>query len=98
VVRDPERIFPAPLQLIKGAMEIPFTRVKLTTLVTPPIDQPGNTPLVAGAGDEAFWPRVNNADFIFQAIGTDVEGNEVQFKMPMAFVAGRYALKSRREC
>lgn len=97
VVRDPERIFPAPLQLIKGAMEIPFTRVKLTTLVTPPIDQPGKTPLVAGAEDEAFWPRVNNADFIFQAIGTDVEGNEVQFKMPMPFVAGDYAFEKAGE-
>jgi len=97
MVRDPERIFPAPLQPVKGGMEIPFTKVKLTTLVTPPIDQPGNTALITGAGDEAFWPRVNNADFIFQAIGTDVEGHEVQFKMPMAFVAGRYAFEKADE-
>ncbi|MDD8020539.1 MAG: hypothetical protein PHU81_05045 [Acidobacteriota bacterium] len=94
MVRDPERVFPAPYQPVKGGMKIPFTRVKLTTLVTPPIAPPSTSPLISGAGELAFWPMVSNQDFIFQALGTDVEGHEVQFKMPMAYIAGSYAFEN----
>ena len=89
-VRDPERVFPVPFQQYEGR-EIPFSKVKLTTLVTPPIDQPGLTPLVSGAGEEAFWPSVDGKDFLFHAVATDVEGHEVEFSMPMAYVGGNYA-------
>ncbi|MGB9893370.1 MAG: hypothetical protein ACPLRA_03075, partial [Candidatus Saccharicenans sp.] len=89
-VRDPERIFPVPFQQYEGR-EIPFSKVKLTNLITPPIDKPELTPLVPGAGEQAFWPSVGGNDFQFHVIATDVEGKEVEFNLPMAYVGGSYA-------
>lgn len=42
IVRNPERTFPAPFQLYDGR-EVPFKVVKITTLQTPPLDDPAST-------------------------------------------------------
>jgi hypothetical protein len=92
VVRNPEKTFPAPFQQYEGR-EIPFRKVKITNIQTPPLDKPEDNSLFSGAGQEAFWPRVGGKDFLFHAIATDVEENEIEFYMPMAFVGKGYALK-----
>jgi hypothetical protein len=82
VVREPEKAFAA------DDFGNPFKRVRLTTLVTPDIAPPD----VLGGTDRTFWVRVfvgpGPTDFFrFHAVGTDVEGNAVDFTVPMLFVS-----------
>lgn len=90
VVRNPEKTFPAPFQPCESR-EIPFRKVEITNLQTPPLDKPENTQIFPGSGQQAFWPKVGGKDFLFHAVATDVEGNEVEFYMPMVFVNNDYA-------
>lgn len=41
--------------------------------------------------DAAFWPRVGEDDFLFDLVGTDVEGVDVAFKSPLMFVTATAA-------
>jgi len=90
IVRNPEKTFPAPFQPYEGR-EIPFQKVKITTLQTPPIDAPLTAQLLPNSGQQAFWPRVGGKDFQFHIMATDVEGNEVEFYLPMIFVINDFA-------
>ncbi|MBC7363664.1 MAG: hypothetical protein H5U07_03845 [Candidatus Aminicenantes bacterium] len=92
IVRNPEKTFPAPFQPYEGR-EIPFQKVKITTLQTPPLDEPAATQILPSSGKNAFWPRVGGKDFPFHVIATDLEGNEVEFSMPMLFIAPDYAFE-----
>ncbi len=92
VVRNPEKTFPAPFQPFEGR-EIPFQKVKITTNQTPPLDDPTATQILPTSGKSAFWPRVGGNDFLFHVIATDLEGNEVEFSMPMLFIAPVYAFE-----
>lgn len=64
----------------------PLKSVTLTTLVTPDIADPN--PLYAS---HSFWVRVMTSagqdDFRFHAVGVDIEGNTVDFTVPMMFVS-----------
>ncbi len=90
IVRQPEKNFPAPFQPFDGR-ELPFRSVRITTLMTPPLEDPGASELVGGALQSAFWPRVGNKDFRFHCIATDWSGNRSEFTMPMAFADAIFA-------
>lgn len=85
VVRKPEKNFPAPYQP-DDARDLPFRRILITSLMTPPIDPPEKSELFSKAGQTAFWPRVAGRDFKFHCIATDWAGKEAEVEMPMAFV------------
>jgi hypothetical protein len=81
VVREPEKTF------AEDDFANPFKRVQLKTLVTPDIAPPE---FVGTTG--TFWVKVfvgpGPTDFFrFHAVGTDVEGNAVDFTVPMLFVS-----------
>lgn len=91
VIRKPEMIYPALNQPYDGR-RTPFRKVRLTTLVTPNLDQPDvGASKIAGYGDEAFWPRVASEDFQFNVIAEDWEGNQTEFSTPLAFVNNKWA-------
>ncbi|HOW84849.1 MAG TPA: hypothetical protein P5119_05795 [Candidatus Aminicenantes bacterium] len=90
VVRDPEKTFPAPFQPADGR-EIPFRAVRITSLMTPPLEDPAASEILPGALQSAFWPRVQNRDFLFHCQAADWAGERVEFAMPMAFVDAIYA-------
>lgn len=82
VCRNPLRTFDWPPGVDPAVVRrLPFRRIRLTTLVSPPLDQqPGGNP-----GD--FWAAtVNGAPFAFSAMGTDLDGREVPLAIPMIFV------------
>uniref|UniRef100_A0A831UDK2 Outer membrane channel n=1 Tax=Geobacter metallireducens TaxID=28232 RepID=A0A831UDK2_GEOME len=97
IVREPERAFGGSAYTHDGR-EIHFRRVRITTLVTPNLNPPQESPLGADPGQRplggpvgtppiaAFWPRVGPGDFLFHLKGWDWEGHEVDFVMPLAFV------------
>ncbi len=74
--------------------EMPFKKVHIKTKVTPDIDDPNKTASSVGASPSGsgypseFYIRVVGEDFKFHCTGTDWDGNELDFVMPMAFVSG----------
>ena len=89
IVRRPEKSIPVPFQANDGR-ELPFRDIRLTTRVTPNLDQPDQS-AVGAFGQSAFWPRVMDADFPFHVIAKDWEGRSVEFEMPMLFVGNDLA-------
>jgi len=94
VVREPEKVY-ANEGLANGGRAMPFTRIRLTTLVTPHIDYPyeiagSNPPYVPpgkiAGSDRSFWVTVGSRDFLFHGIAEDVAGNIVDFAKPLIFV------------
>jgi hypothetical protein len=83
VVRQPLMTFPATH---RGS---PFRRVRLTTMVTPDILPPAK---IDGT-QRSFWVRVQSGGstprFQFHAVGTDADGRDVDFTIPMIFVSFR---------
>jgi hypothetical protein len=80
VVREPEKVF--------SDRGLPFSKVRLTTLVTPDIA----LPQTIGGTNRSFWVEVltgpaTRSLFQFHAVGTDVGGEEVDFTIPLMFVS-----------
>jgi hypothetical protein len=89
VVREPEKDF--------ASRGLPFTKVRLTTLVTPDIADPD----IIDDTNRSFWVEVLTGPntttdrdlFQFHAVGTDhkedtnVVGNEIDFTIPLMFVS-----------
>ncbi len=73
VVREPERFFPVPG--MPNGRQLPFRRIHLKTLQTPPL----NTIYLP-------WLRVEDKDFLFHVEGEDQEGRLIEFNTPLAFV------------
>jgi len=90
IVRQPDKSFPAPFQAFEGR-EVPFRNVRITTRMTPPLEDPAASQMFGAALQSAFWPRVQNKDFRFHCVGTDWSGNRSEFATPMAFVDANYA-------
>jgi hypothetical protein len=83
VVRKPDKVYSsakagdlAPQQPWFGRMT-PFRDIRLTTLVTPPLDFTSPTP---------FTPTVAGQPFRFHAIGTDWAGQQAEFTTTTVFV------------
>jgi hypothetical protein len=85
IVRQFEKTYPAFGQK-DDARRMPFKRVRITTLVTPNLDDPANSEVVSGKNQSAFWPRVGNQDFLFHLIGEDEDGQRSEFTAPLIFV------------
>ncbi len=97
IIREPERTYGGKAYAHSGR-ETPLRRVRITTLVTPNLNPPQESPLGADPGQRplggpvgtppiaAFWPRVGPGDFLFHLKGWDWEGHELDFVMPLAFV------------
>ena len=64
---------------------LPFQRVRITTVVSPLLDPPEKDQ-IAGKAQGCFWPNVGGQPFQFHLVGTDVEGNDIDFTMPLIFV------------
>jgi hypothetical protein len=59
----------------------PFRRIRITTLVTPPLDPPGVV-----NGHYAFFPTVNGQFFQFHLVGEDADGQTTDFTTPLYFM------------
>jgi hypothetical protein len=59
----------------------PFRNLRITTLVTPPLDPP-----IVVNGHYAFFPTVNNNRFQFHLVGEDSEGQTADFTTPLYFM------------
>jgi hypothetical protein len=106
VVREPERDYRDTgivTQDIKtGAAKIdidnqmPFTRIRVTTMVTPNLDPPEGTEsrVFGDSMQSAFWPRVLNKDFLFHMIAEDIEGETHEFATPVIFIGKEYTDKA----
>lgn len=93
VVRQPEKEYPAFGQK-NDARDLPFRRLRITTLVTPNLDEPSNDAVVVNGsnkGQSAFWPNVLAKPFQFHIIGTDWEGRNIEFTSPAIFIENSVA-------
>ncbi|MGE3298294.1 MAG: hypothetical protein AB7I68_13220 [Porticoccaceae bacterium] len=79
VVREPEKTL--------DRRNNPFTRVRLTTLITPDLAEP----VVDPPFHRTFWvevgPGVQRQKFHFHAVGTDQADRTVDFTMPLVFAS-----------
>lgn len=97
VVRERERTFVEP-DLVDGnggvmQNRFPFVKVRILTTVTPDLDTPDSpASAIAGYRDRRmFWPCVGQKPFLFDCVGEDLEGRQVQFSLPMIFVTNSLA-------
>jgi hypothetical protein len=102
VVREPEKDYRdtgiVTRDLITGEDSIgidnqmPFTRIRVTTMVTPNLDPPEQSSVFTGptSNQSAFWPRVLDKDFLFHMVAEDIEGETHEFSTPVIFVGKEY--------
>jgi hypothetical protein len=83
VVRQQVRDFPASGQS-NDARGNPFRNIRVTTLITPNLDNPGSG--VQSQGESAFWPYVASKPFQFHMVGEDWEGRSIDFTSPVIFM------------
>ena len=91
VVREPEKLY-IPMDLAdpngnQYDLAFPFTRVRITTLVTPLLAPPEDSD-IGGKSRQLFRPieGSNTKEVRFHVIATDLDGREVEFSTPMNFV------------
>ena len=94
VIRDPLKDYsldPSARTIQRG---LPFRRITLTTVVTPPVNATTGPPLTGLAyppakGPDAFWVTdvSSGADILFHAVGQDWAGQTIDFGMPLAFIS-----------
>ncbi len=90
IVREPEKTYGNTGLTTPGPddhsydRQMPFRRVRITTLVTPNLNKPEDSDL-GSLLQSLFWPRVGSADFQFHLIAEDFEGHEIEFTTPLLF-------------
>jgi len=92
VVRQPLRNFRDPevrAQLEDNGRALPFSSIRLTTLITPDIANPANTKLVPTGS--AFWVRLGSGaspadNFKFHGIADDIVDHSIDFSCALVFV------------
>jgi hypothetical protein len=90
VVREPEKVF-------GNDRGMPFTKVRITTTVTPDLAdiadlRDASGAVITGLSGRSFWVEVFTAPtararFSFHVVGTDRDGRTVDFTMPMLFLS-----------
>lgn len=67
----------------------PFSTIKFVTTITPTLDAPLQKFCddITSTGDQQFIPRSGGKPFQFKLIGYDLDGGEVSFQMPLAFIS-----------
>ncbi len=68
-------------------LELPLTAARITTAVSPLLDDPADT-MIQDAG--CFWPFVKSQPFRFTFVATDTAGREVDLAMPVIFVGQQH--------
>ena len=91
VVREQDKFyFPNGVTDAAGArfdLQMPFQRVRITTMATPNLDAPALKPPSSLLDTlSCFCPRVGGNDFKFHLIAEDLEGNEIEFSAPLYFL------------
>jgi hypothetical protein len=95
VVRSPEKRFDdQPFQQPGEGRALPLRRVRLTTTVTPDLDDPSKQKeFVDGVPQmEAFVPRVSGAPFRFHVVARDWVEQRVELSVPLLFVDSEVAV------
>ena len=77
---DPDRIGE------RWDLKLPFTAMRITTRVSPLIDDPALHAINSSKPMRAFWPYVKGKPFWFGVVATDVDGRPVDLSMPLIFV------------
>ncbi len=95
IVRQPDMVLDDTNTLFAHeGREFPFKKVRIKTVVTPNIENPSDGASSVGASSvpygypNEFYIRVSGEDFKFHCTGTDWDGNETDFVIPMGFVFG----------
>jgi hypothetical protein len=70
-------------------LQLPFRAARILNRVSPLLDPPGATEIVAGLARRAFWPYVKGQPFCFNIVATDWTGQPVDLAMPLAFIGQR---------
>ncbi len=91
VLRQLVKEYPASGQS-KDARGCPFRSIRVTTLITPNLDNPGAG--VQSQGESAFWPYVASKPFQFHMVGEDWEGRQIDFTSPVIFMKQGVAVSS----
>jgi len=85
IVQEPEKDYDSLKEAYQHqGHEMPFRRIRLTTLVTPKLDR-GVIEILDG-GQPAWIRTENNEDFEFGVVAEDWDGRQVTFSMPLMFV------------
>lgn len=96
IIRERDRSFVDP-QLLKPdgsafQRQFPFTSIRLLTGTTPNLDDFNSAASkVGGHGQRLFWPCVGGQPFPFRCVGTDIDGRQVEFEMPLLFMSNSMA-------
>ncbi|HVS81799.1 MAG TPA: hypothetical protein VHE60_08690, partial [Pyrinomonadaceae bacterium] len=102
IVREPEKTYgntglttPGP-ENHSYDRQMPFRRVRITTLVTPNLDKPEDSDYkppfdTKETLQSLFWPRVAGNDFQFHLVAEDFEGNKIEFTTPLLFADQAFA-------
>jgi hypothetical protein len=103
VVREPEKSFGTsnlrnPDSGASYDLQMPWKRVRITTLVTPDLKDPEKCLIVNPADDGsgvintfAFWPKVGNSYFQFHVVCEDGDGREIEAAVPLVFIENNLA-------
>jgi hypothetical protein len=82
VVREPAKFFLSQAVNAKTQqrfdLQMPFRRVRITTMVTPDLDAPAN--------QSRFYPMVFGDDFLFHIVAEGLDGKEIEFSAPLLFL------------
>jgi hypothetical protein len=90
IVREPERAYFTDSNT-RRAREMPLgSRVRLTTLVTPNLEDPDKPPAVI-APSKSFWVRADGQDFRFHVVVRDMGKRDVDFTAALIFIDDRAA-------
>ncbi|MCK4295691.1 MAG: hypothetical protein KAX28_03425, partial [Candidatus Marinimicrobia bacterium] len=89
VVREPEKFYDKKTGVKNQYdhsydLQMPFNSVRITTLVTPNLDDPDYSD-IKDKKQSLFWPSVGKKDFQFHLIAEDLDGNQVEFTAPLVF-------------
>lgn len=101
-VRDYDDLFGAYPEAADQAarLKFPFAAIRITTTVTPDLDQPGKPTDPGGGsyGQDAFWPRVGGQRFLFHCVAVDRNNpaHVIEFNVPLLFVANDTAFDSTK--
>lgn len=88
IVRQPVKTYPADPSQPYGGREWPFVNARITTLITPILDNPADPAHdLVNKGQKAFWPRVGGQDFLFHITAEDTDGQRTEFSCPLGFIS-----------
>jgi hypothetical protein len=90
VVREPTKSYAAVGQPHAGR-QLPCTKITLTTVVTPNLEDPAASMIPGTPALSAFWPQVAGEDFRFHYLLEDANGRKAEATLPLIFVDNNVA-------